>query len=840
MTYDPTVADLAGAAVRREQLVAWQLRLGRERSAAPVALRGRLDAGLDVLAPVSVLGALVAEGLVRDVTVDGTEEEVAWASACSWTLRTSVARTGDGSSVRLVLEGVDTVAVVRVDGAEVVRTDDMFHRWVVELGVDRAPGVWEVEVEVLPALPVARAAEAVNPLPRADIYELPYNQVRKMACSFGWDWGPVTVSAGLWRPVVVERTGPGRIDQVFLSPGWDGQAALRGSVRTSGDVSRLRVRVRTTGPGTSTLLDVEEAVVDGEASVDRAVPGARRWDVVGRGAQVLHDVEVAAHGPDGEVLDRVVRRVGFREVRLRQEPDATGRSFEVTVNGERVWARGFNWIPADVLPETVGRRHVRRLVADAVAAGATMLRVWGGGVVESDDFYDVCDELGVLVWQDFSFACAAYPEDDAQAARVRREVEDAVVRIGHRASLALWCGCNENLWGHEDWGWQDLLGDRPWGARLYHDVIPTALAALDPERPYVPGSPFSPDDGIHPNDPTQGPTHHWDTWNEVDYAEFDHKTSRFAAEFGWQAPASWPVLVDALGGEPTGAHDPRLARLQKAYRGMESLARGVADHVPHLPTDGRGWYFATQLVQARAVRASIGRFRSLHGTCSGALWWQLDDCWPALSWSVVDVAARRKLAWWACAEVMAARTVLPTADGVPDGLTLVNDLPEVWNARGRLHVLTESGGELLAEDIDVVVPRDAVAVVRPSSVPAGAHVVVVDTDGRRAARWLVPDAALTHPRARVRVRVQRLDHATVCVHVVARDLVRDLALLAETAPELRDAVVDQQLLLLLPGETATFTVTGAAVSGVADATWAGLLSAGALLDAVTEPSGDHR
>ncbi|MBO1752590.1 hypothetical protein J4G33_12325 [Actinotalea sp. BY-33] len=827
MTHHPTVLDTAaGQAVRREDLTSWRLRLGSERSAAPPKVLDRLVAGFEVQVPESVLACLVRHGVLDDVTVDGTEEDVAWAADCSWSYRTAVQRHGDDAHVRLILEGVDTVATVRVDGQEVLRTDDMFHRWVVDLGVDDSAGVWEVEVLVHPVLPVARAAEAQRPLPRADIYELPYNQVRKMACSFGWDWGPVTVTAGLWRPVVVERSLAGRLDRVLLSPGWDGQALLRGSVRADGAVARARLRVSTVGADPAVLAEVIAEVVDGEASFDAVVPGAERWDVVGHGVQVLHEVEVEAVTADGAVLDREVRRVGFRDAELRQEPDAHGRSFEMLVNGQRVWARGFNWIPADVAPERLARRHVRALVEDAVAAGATMLRVWGGGVVESEDFYDACDELGVLVWQDFSFACAAYPEDDQQVERVRREVADAVRRVGHRASLVLWCGCNENLWGHEDWGWKEALGDGPWGARLYHDVIPAVLSRLDPDRAYVPGSPFSPASGAHPNDPTQGPTHHWDTWNEVDYAAFEGKSSRFAAEFGWQAPASWPTLVDALGGEPTGASDPRLARLQKAYRGMQSLARGVAEHLPHLPEDGRGWYLATQLVQARAVRASIGRFRSVHETCSGALWWQLDDCWPALSWSVVDVAGRRKLGWWACAEVMAARTVLPTADGVVDGLTLVNDLPGQWSARGSLRVLTEGGEVLLTEELETVVPPDGHAVLRPSELPAGADVVVVDLDGRRAARWLTADGGLTHAPARVCVRLGAVEAGRAVIEVEAVDLVRDLVLLAETAPQLRESRVDRQLVLLLPGERVVFTVTGPGVAELAPDAWPELLGAG--------------
>lgn len=830
--HDVRTAEGAESAVRggvtRTPLTAWRLALADAGGPVPAAAARVLADGVDVTVPESVLGALVRLGLAADVTVGGAEEEVAWASACSWVYRARVPRASTGERVRLVLEGVDTLATIRVDGRPVLRTDDMFHRWVVDLGVDDAPGAWDVEVEVEPVLPVARALEAVRPLPRADVYELPYNQVRKMACSFGWDWGPVTVTSGLWRPAVVERVGAGELARVLVTAGWSGgeagQAQLGVRATTAGDVASVRVRV---GEGAGAWA---ADVVGDRAELQVAVPGARRWDVAGRGEQALHDVEIEALAADGRVLDVVRRRVGFRDVAVRQEPGADGRGpgFEVLVNGSRVWARGFNWIPPHVLPEAVGRDHVRRLVAEAAAAGATMLRVWGGGVVESDDFYDACDELGLLVWQDFSFACAAYPEDDAQVARVRREVTDAVVRVGHRPSLALWCGNNENLWGHEDWGWRDVLGpDGPWGARLYHEVLPQALAELDPGRPYVPGSPFSPGPAAHPNDPGQGTTHHWDTWNQLDYTAFDAVESRFAAEFGWQAPASWPTLVRALGREPAGGDDPRLARLQKAAGGMGNLDRGVRDHLPHLPSDGRGWYLATQLVQARALRASVARFRSLHDVCSGALWWQLDDCWPALSWSVLDVAGRRKLAWWAAAEVMAARAVLPAAAGVPDGLTFVNDRPVAWAVAATLRVVSATGHVLVEEAREVVVPADAHVVVRPSSLPpADAAAVVVDADGMRAARWLVPDAALPDGPARVSLRVGEPAAGVAVLEVRADDLVRDLVVLAELDPALADAAVDWQLRLLLPGETARLSVTGDAVGSIDASAWAGLLAAG--------------
>ncbi len=815
------------ATVERTNLHDWVLTL--KQGPAPAEHLATLTQGIPAHAPGSVLGALIEAGLATDVTVDGREEDVAWAAECTWLYRTSVPRHADGRDARLVLEGVDTIATVRVDNHDVLVTDDMFHKWTVDLGRDDTDGDWQVEIEFLPAEPVARAAEAINPLPRADMYDIPFNQVRKMACSFGWDWGPTTITAGLWRAAVVERVESARIEHVRLTANWHDSATLSGTVVASGDSKRTRIAVSSTSMG-RVLAEHTVDIADGASDFTFEVPDAEQWNVNGRGGQHLYKVEVEILDSYGETADALERTVGFRNVTIVQEPDDLGRRFEIHVNGARVWIRGFNWIPADVLPERVTRDKVRRLVSEAVATGANMLRVWGGGVVESDDFYDVCDELGVLVWQDFSFACAAYTEDAEQVARVRREVVDAVDRVGSRASLALWCGCNENLWGWEDWGWKERMGeDAPWGAHLYHDVIPNALAEIDPARPYIPGSPFSPDADAHPNDPTQGTTHHWDTWNQLDYVAFEDKSSRFASEFGWQAPASWPTLVTGTGHEPKDGDDAALQRLQKHPDGRAALERAIGDHVPHLPKDGRGWYLATQLVQARAIRASIGRFRSLHDTCSGALWWQLDDCWPALSWAVLDVAGRRKLGWHAAAQTMADRAVIVTADGNSNGLTLINDTPEPWRSTATVRVVAESGEVLVTDTLDLAIAADRHQVIAPATVPDGAAAVVVDIDGLRGVRWIVPDLDLHNAPANVSdVDVKVLD-GYAQVTVTASDMIRDLVLLAETHPALADVTVDRQLVTLLPGETVTFTVEGPGVDEPTDEEWTSLLAAGTAL-----------
>ena len=812
----------------------WRLHLLDGSAPVPDRVREALAGGLEVTVPTSVHAALIGAGLIRDITVDGSEADDAWIARQRWAYRTTVtapapapAPAAAGERLRLVFHGIDTLGRVLVNGTERATVADMFRRHELDLTADLAQGPADVVVELAAALAAAERAEAADPLPRPDIYELPYNQVRKMACSFGWDWGPVTVTAGLWRPVELESWVTRLVD-VRVDAGWSGGADEPGGARlrigaaAEGAPGAVAVRVRVTpvdaGGDGEPLFAAELPLVGGSTALDTGLPTALPWQPVGVGAQPRYDVELTLVDGVGRALDTARRRAGFRRVELVQRPDEHGVSCELHVNGVRVWVRGLNWIPDDTFPERITADRLATRIGQAVDAGANLLRVWGGGTYESDDFYDVCDALGVLVWQDFLFACAAYPEDDATVAEVTAEAREAVVRLRHRASLVLWCGCNENLWGHEDWGWKDVLGDRPWGARYYDELLPAVVAELDGTRPYVPGSPFSPAGtllgDLHPNDDRAGSTHFWETWNRLDYTAFEGYTSRFVAEFGWQAPASWPTLARAIGAGPAApllADDDRLAVHQKAGGGRELLRTAVARHLPPA-TDGPGWYVAAQLVQARAVRTSVPHFRSLHDVCSGTIWWQLNDCWPAVSWSLVDVAGRRKLAWYAVRDAFAPRlAVLGAGEGSGDGggpvLTLVNDTPDAWTPQVALHAWTPAGAvrELVAPAVPTVPPHGHVVLPVP---PPGvdADVVVADVDGVRTARWLRPDLELSPPAPTLTTAVTATGPDAVEVAVTTDVLVRDLCLVAELA--VPDAVVDTQLVTLLPGESATFRVTG--------------------------------
>ena len=501
-----------------------------------------------------------------------------------------------------------------------------------------------------------RASEELGPRPFTN--EHPFNAIRKMACSYGWDWGPTLATSGIWRPIRLVGWRTARL------------AGVRPLVDVRGTTGLLQVQVDVArapgadGPltltaevgGRSAAVDLDPGATTGNVSLE--VDDVARWWPVGHGDQPLHPVRVALSDADADAvtaLDTWSGDVGFRTVALDTTPDAEGTPFRLVVNDVPVFARGLNWIPDDCFPTRVSAERYATRLSEAVDVGANLVRVWGGGLYESDDFYAVCDRLGLLVWQDFLFACAAYAEEDPLRSEVEAEAREAVTRLSPHPSLVLWNGNNENIWGHADWGWETELQGASWGWGYYTDLLPGLVAELDGTRPYCPGTPYGMDPDVPPNDPAHGPTHLWDVWNSLDYAHYRDSVPRFVAEFGWQAPPTWTTQTRA------GAH-------QKAADGELKLSRGLA---PHLlgPGSAEDEHWAMSLNQAHAVSLGVEHLRSWSPTCSGAIWWQLNDCWPVTSWAVVDGDGRRKPAWYALRRAFADRlvTVQPRGDGPRPG-----------------------------------------------------------------------------------------------------------------------------------------------------------------------------
>jgi len=762
-----------------------------------------LDAGaIPATVPGVVHTDLLAAELIADPYLGTNEKLQEWIGSTSWRYATTfTAAPTDAERSDLVFEGLDTVATVRLNGEVVLESRNQHRSYRVPVAGRLRDG--ENRLELVFAAPVPEADRASLELDyRPHVNHHPYNALRKMACSYGWDWGLDTATSGIWRPVRLETWSTARIADSIVSAsvdGTDGVVDLRVVVESTGDAPLV---VTAAVGGAEARADV----VDGEARLRLTVADVERWWPRGHGEQTRYDLAVTLLTGD-DALDERAHRIGFRTVRADTTPDEAGTPFTVVVNDEPVYVKGVNWIPDDAFPSRISADRYRERLTQAADANVNLIRVWGGGIFESEDFYDTADELGLLVWQDFLLACAAYAEEEPMFSEISAEAREAVIRLGAHPSLTILNGNNENVWGYVEWGWEPRLEGRTWGAGYYYDVFPKLVDELAPHVIYTPGSPFSPDRTLHPNDETNGTMHLWEQWNRLDYPTYRDVRPRFVSEFGWQGPPTWSTLTEALPDEPLTPESPSMLVHQKAMEGNVKLTDGLVPHLP-LPNTMPEWHWAMSLNQAIAVRTALEWFRSLHPHNTGAIVWQLNDCWPVVSWAAVDGYGRKKPLWYGMRSAFADRVV--TVQPVDGGLEVAvsNDTGASWSGPLRI---TRRGfdGEVLAEssvDVDLA-PRTTERVAVPSSVATAGDAtgeLMVAELGDERGLWFfaeLRDSALGE--ADLETEARRVDGGVEVV-VTARTLVRELALLVDVAAP--DAEVDDMLVTLLPGERAVFTI----------------------------------
>ncbi|MGC7096004.1 glycoside hydrolase family 2 protein [Amycolatopsis lurida] len=752
--------------------------------------------------PGTVHTDLLAAGLIPDPLIGDREAELAWIGETDWHYSCEFTVDDLDERMDLVCEGLDTVAELSLNGVSIGSAANMHRTHRFDLRHALREGVNELTVTFRPALAYARRMrDELGDRPGA--YPTPYQFIRKAACNFGWDWGPAFTTCGIWRPIGLHRWHTARLAEVrpeiTVDPGGTGRVKLHVAVERTGDHGLVAIARIGDAHQAATIPSGQSEVV-----VELAVEHAELWWPRGHGGQPRYDLHLELLAGD-EILDAWDKRVGFRTVELDTTPDEHGTPFTFRVNGKPILVRGVNWIPDDVFfPRITPGRYADRL-DQACAAGVNLVRVWGGGIYESESFYDAADERGLLVWQDFLFACAAYPEEEPIGGEVRAEAEEAVRRLAWHPSLVLWNGNNENIWGHRDWGWQDSLGGRTWGAGYYFGTLPEVVARLDPARPYWPGSPYSGDPRRHPNDPDHGPIHIWDVWNERDYGDYRTYRPRFVAEFGYQGPPAHRTAVDGFGALTPDS--PAVRAHQKAIDGGDKLARGLAEHFGAI-TDDDDWHYLAQLNQARALRLGVEHFRSLWPRCTGTVVWQLNDCWPSMSWSAIDSAGRRKLLWYALREAHRDRllTVQPHEDGL--AVAVLNDTDTAWNGHIQMERMTFTG-EVLARSSSAfdVAARSAGLTPLPAEVAHAddpARELIVVTAGDTRALWFFDkDRELAYPEPDFTASA-RADADGTVVTVRARSLLRDLCLFADRVDP--DALADNALLTLLPSESAVFRI----------------------------------
>jgi beta-mannosidase len=560
----------------------------------------------------------------------------------------------------------------------------MHRTWEYEVSGLLLPGENTIEVRISSPISAIRAADAKEHLAGARDAMRGFPHIRKAHCMFGWDWGPRLPDAGIWRGICLIGEGRARItDMRVRQRHTESGVFVAASVLLAGNAE---IQITMTDPnGRALALKPDEWTV---------VPNPQLWWPNGLGGQPLYTVRAQAINENGETQDSAEKRIGLRTLTVAREKDEWGESFAQSVNGCRFFAMGADYIPEDNILSRVTPEQTRRLLEQCVAANYNTVRVWGGGYYPDDFFFDICDELGLVVWQDFMFACAAYrltPEFDAT---IRAEFTDNVRRIRHHACLGLWCGNNEVEWFHDLGFAKDDLRSRADYTKIFEYVIPEILAREDPDTFYWPSSPSSGGSFDKPNDPNRGDVHYWEVWHGVKpFTDYRNHFFRYVSEFGFQSFPNMKTIESFTLPEDRNIFS-RVMETHQRNSGANGLILLYLSRTFKYPGGLDDLVYLSQILQAEAIRYGVEHWRRNRGRCMGALYWQLNDCWPVASWSSIDYYGRWKALHYAAKRFFAPVMISCHETGETTGRVAVTDEPSLIETKARLCVANETRGEI--------------------------------------------------------------------------------------------------------------------------------------------------
>ncbi len=667
--------------------------------------------GVDEWLPGTVPGGvhtdLMALGRIPDPFVADNELKVMWVAETDWEYRrifiADPALLAE-PNIALICDGLDTIADVYLNGKYLGHAENMFRRW--EWDVKSALRAGENEIRIVFGSPVrfitARQLQ-LQLTGGGDISGGPH--LRKAPCHWGWDWGPKLPPIGIWKNIRLESYSA-RLANVHLRQKLNGKVATL-SADISAEVSdqgQVVAVLAVTGPAGEEFESKETllSLGNGESQVANPaieIPNPQLWWPNGYGAQPLYTVKVTLQ--DGEtVLDERSYKMGLRVLELRQGGDQWGREFTFYINGVRLFAKGADWIPADSFPTRITAAHLEMLIRSAADAHMNMLRVWGGGYYPEDTFYDLCDRYGILLWQDFMFACGIYPAGADFFENVRVEVIENVRRLCHHAALALWCGNNEMEQGWCDWGWNqpsDPLNQclKDGYDRMFHHMLPELLALEDPDHSYWPSSASADTPFQDANSQVQGDCHYWDVWHgRKPFTAYRSQFPRFMSEFGFQALP--PLKTIAAYADPADWNMTSyiMEHHQRSRSGNSVMITQMSDTF-RMPKDFASLIYLSLVLQSEGIRYGVEHWRRNRDRVSGTLIWQLNDCWPVASWSSLDYFGRWKALHYAARRFYAS-LLLSVADSEKTmQIHITSDLVEPVDVRVRWR-LEMIDGETLA------------------------------------------------------------------------------------------------------------------------------------------------
>ena len=621
---------------------------------------------VDMQIPGTVLSGLLAAGKIKDPFYRTNEDAT---RALFWKDYVFT-RTFDVDEellaqqhIVLVCEGLDTLAEISINGTFLAKTDNMHRTWKFQAKKLLHPGKNEIQIVFRSVLRFIEdypyeAHKKINYIPCGSMKG---NQLlRKAHSMFGWDWGPQTIDAGIFRDIYLQGYSHARIEDIRIHQQHTKNVSVQTSITLSESVPGQKLCVELSEDGADKPLQTKlcKTNADGVAAVDFVIENPKLWWPNDYGDQPLYIVRTTLLDEDGTSLESITRRIGLRTLTISQEKDEWGNEFAFCVNGVKIFTRGGNYIPDDCLYTRITEKKLDYILESCRRAHFNCVRVWGGGYYPSDAFYDLCDEKGLIVWQDLMYACNVYDVTDAFAENCRQETYDNVRRLRHHASLGLWCGNNEieSAWDH----WGDFQKETPYlradYIRLFEEVLPKAVQEADGETFYWHSSPSSGGCFDNPDDANRGDTHYWDVWHgQKPFTDYRKYFFRFCSEFGFQSfPCAKTVNSFTL-------EDDRniFSRVMESHQKNDAANGKMLYYLSEnlrYPKDLTHLLYASQVLQGMAIKYGVDHWRRNRGRCMGTLYWQINDDWPAPSWSSIDYFGR-----WKALHYMAQKFYAPHA-----------------------------------------------------------------------------------------------------------------------------------------------------------------------------------
>lgn len=652
--------------------------------------------------PGTVHTDLFANQLIPDPFYGANEKQLQWIENEDWEYETFFSVTNSELShenIELELNGLDTYATVFLNGIAILEADNMFRKWSLSVKNQLKKGKNHLKIVFHSA--VQKGKEAASKLP----YTLPEKErvfVRKAQYQFGWDWGPRFVTAGIWKNLQLKfwnsaSIGNIKYSQVELN---DQKAILEFTteIRVS-EVKTIQLKINEK----SETFHLKKGT--NKVKMGYEISNPKLWWCNGLGTPNLYSISVQLY-QSNKLLDEKKLSIGLRTIELVQEKDTFGKSFYFKLNGKPVFIKGANYVPNDSFLPNASKTSPLELVLNAKAAHMNMLRVWGGGVYAEDAFYEACDANGILVWQDFMFACAMYPGDAKFVANVKQEVIDNVNRLQNHPSLALWCGNNENDEGWHNWGWQKQFNysksdsTQVWTnyKKVFHEMIPYTLDSLlsKDKNNYWPSSPsigWGRKESL-----LQGDSHYWGVWwGKEPFEMYQKKVGRFMSEYGFQSMPAIETLEKVLAKEDFNFSSEAFKNHQKHPSGFATITEYMARDFP-VPSSMENYGYVSQLLQAYGMKTAIEAHRMAKPYCMGSLYWQFNDCWPVTSWSTIDYYGNWKASHYQVKESFAPIVLLFSNSDKVISIIGSNDMLEAQAGTLTAQLLDFSGNVIWKAD----------------------------------------------------------------------------------------------------------------------------------------------